>query len=78
MMNEKSVNLPYTYAILDGSNCCIACRTYSYEVPLDNYIPIPSLEDDYRGCYYSYDTDLWYEDAAFTIEATAVNEMYHG
>lgn len=77
-MNTKSVNLPYNYAILGDGNCCVGCRTYSYEVPLSNYIPVPSASNDYIDKYYSFETDLWYIDSAMTIEATEINEMYHG
>jgi hypothetical protein len=76
-MNTKSVNLPYNYAILDGNYRCTGCKTYSYEVPLNNFIPVPDADNDYIGHYYSYDTDLWYEDSAMTIEADDINAMYH-
>lgn len=72
------INLQYNYAYLDGNNCCVGCKTYSYEVPLNNYIPVPDARNDYIGKYYSFDTDLWYLDAAMTIEADDVNAMYHG
>lgn len=78
MMNTKSVNLPYNYAIINEDYRCTGCRTYSYEVPLDSFIPVPSIHNDYIGKYYNPETDLWYEDREYTIEATAINEMYHG
>lgn len=70
--------LQYNYAILGENNVCVGCRTCSYEVPLDYYILIPSTSNDYVGHYYSYETDLWYEDSLCTVEATEINEMYHG
>ena len=73
-----SMLLEYNYAILGENNRCVGCRTYSCEVPLDNYIPVPDARNEYVGTYYNPDTDLWYIDSAMTIEATLVNEMYHG
>lgn len=74
-----SVNLQYNYAQVDPDNgLCVSCMTYSYQVPLNYYIPVPDARDEYVGKYYSFDTDLWYENAEMTIEATEVNEMYHG
>jgi hypothetical protein len=58
--------LAYTYAILDENNCCVGCRTYSYQVPLSNYIAIARLNYDYLDKYYSYETGLFYYDAACT------------
>ena len=75
--NSKSVNLPYNYAVLNENNCCVSSRTCSYEIPLDNYISVPNADDDYIGHYYSYETDLWYEDSLCTIEADDINDMYH-
>ena len=51
--------LAYTYCILDENNRCVGCRTYSYEVPLDNYIPVPRL-GDYIGKYYNPADGLFY------------------
>lgn len=74
-----SVNLQYNYAQLEPTTCqCQACFTCTYEIPLPEYIIIPYTSDDYLDKYYSYDTDLWYLDQEMTIEATEVNEMYHG
>ena len=73
------INLAYNYAkIRINSGMCVSCMTYSYEIINDAYIPVPDAQDDYIGTYYNRDTDLWYEDAEMTIEATSVNEMYHG
>ena len=52
--------LQYTYAILDENNCCVGCRTYSYEVPLNNYIPVPHVNEDYIDKYYNWDDGLFY------------------
>lgn len=60
MMDKKYINLPYTYAIIDENNRCMACRTYSYEIPLDNYIPVPVLTDEYTGKYYNPADGLFY------------------
>lgn len=78
MNNKKSVNLLYNYAVIDENCLCTSCMTYSYEVLLDFYIPVPDARDEYVDKYYNRDVDLWYEDSAMTIEATEVNEMYHG
>lgn len=58
--------LAYTYCILDENNRCVGCRTCSYEVPLDNYILVPRLNDNYLDKYYSYETGLFYYDAECT------------
>lgn len=52
--------LAYTYVILDANNRCVGCKTYSYEVPLQNYIPVPSLNDGYLGKYYNPTDGLFY------------------
>lgn len=77
MNNTRAINLLYNYAVINESYRCTSCMTCSYEVPLSNYISVPDARDEYVGTYYSFTTDLWYEDAAMTIEATEVNEMYH-
>jgi hypothetical protein len=76
--NTKSVNLPYNYAIINAEYRCTGCKTYSYEVPLDNFIPVPDASDVYLGKYYNPSTDLWYIDSSMTVEADDVNAMYHG
>lgn len=58
--------LPYNYAIIDENNRCYGCRTYSYEVPLSNFIPVPVPSDEYLNKYYSYETGLWYYDQECT------------
>jgi hypothetical protein len=74
-----SINLQYNYAQIDLETYqCIGVFTSSYEIPLPDYIAIPTTDDRYHDKYYNPSTDLWYEDAAFTIEATEINEMYHG
>lgn len=77
-MSNIQPRLPYNYARILESGLCVGCKTYSSEIIHDLYIPVPSLSNDYIGKYYNRTTDLWYEDASFTIEATAVNAMYHG
>ena len=73
------INLAYNYArIVVSTGECVGCKTYSYEINDSRYIPVPDARDEYVGKYYNATTDLWYEDAAFTIEATTVNAMYHG
>ena len=62
-----SINLQYNYANVDvETNCCVSCMTYSHQVPLSNYIPVPYATDDYIGKYYNFDNGLWYHDAEFT------------
>lgn len=74
-----SINLQYNYAQIDLETCqCVGVFTSSYEIPLPDYIAIPNADECYQDKYYNPSTDLWYEDASFTIEATEVNEMYHG
>lgn len=73
-----SINLQYNYAQIDPDTFqCVACFTCTYEIPLPEYITVPYPSDNYYQKYYSFNTDLWYEDAEMTIEATEVNEMYH-
>ena len=69
-----SMNLQYNYAVVDTeTGRCHACGTYSYEVPLYSYIPVPDASDDYIDKYYSFETGLWYVNAEMTIEATELN-----
>ena len=66
------VNLQYNYARIDLSTGeCVGCRTYSYEIINDAYIPIPHMTSDYLGKYYR--DSLWYEDSEFTILAEGLN-----
>lgn len=59
--------LQYTYAIINEVGYCEGVITSSVEVPLDTYILIPELNDDYYGKYYNINGDqMWYHDAAFT------------
>ena len=60
MMNPKSVNLPYNYAVIDENYRCTGCGTYSYEVPLDNFIPVEVSSDEYIGKYYNPEDGLFY------------------
>lgn len=63
-----SVNLQYNYANIDTTTFqCVGCGTYSYQVPLWNYIEVPYATDDYCDKYYNYNGDqMWYWDSAFT------------
>ena len=63
-----SVNLQYNYANINTSTFrCVGCGTYSYQVPLWNYVEVPYATDDYIGKYYNYNGDqMWYWDAEFT------------
>ena len=58
--------LAYWYAVIDGNNCCVGVQTTTCEVPLDTYIPIPVLTNDYMGKYYDRETDIWYYDQEHT------------
>ena len=77
-MSIVQPRLAYNYAIIDQTGYCHSVVTSSYQVPLDTYISIPSLDNVYKEKYYNRATDLWYMDSGFTIEATEANEMYHG
>lgn len=78
-MSNIQPRLPYNYAkIRLESGLCVGCATYSYEINHEAYIPVPHASDDYVDKYYNRALDLWFEDELFTIEATAINEMYHG
>ena len=77
-MSNIQPRLPYNYARILENGLCVGCKTYSSAIIHDLYIPVPYSSDNYLDKYYNRDTDLWYEDAAFTIEATDVNAMYHG
>lgn len=60
-------NLQYDYAVVEpDTGYCYSCGTYSYNVPLSNYIPVPNASDEYIGKYYSFETELWYYDSEFT------------
>lgn len=62
MMNAKSVNLPYNYAVIDENYRCTSCGTHSYEVPLDNFIPVDVPSNEYIGKYYNpEDGNFYYE-----------------
>lgn len=62
-----SMNLQYNYAQVDPeTGLCGSCGTYSYEVPLYYYIPVPDATDDYIDKYYNFDNEMWYWDAEFT------------
>lgn len=67
------INLQYFYAVLDENGRCHSVITSSYEVPLDNYIAISSLNDDYYNKYYNHEDGLWYTDSTFTVLAEGLN-----
>lgn len=61
-----SVNLQYNYAKINlDTGECIFCMTFSYEIPLPEYILVPVHTDDYVGKYYH--DGHWYADSAFTV-----------
>lgn len=62
-----SMNLQYNYAVIDTETFrCRHCGTFSYQVPLSNYIVIPYATDDYLDKYYNLNGDqLWYHDPLF-------------
>lgn len=69
-----SVNLQYSYAKINlSTGLCTSCFTCSYEIPLEDYIPVPFASDNYIGKYYDQSTGIWFEDADFTIEADGLN-----
>ena len=59
--------LQYNYAKINlPSGLCTACGTFSYQVPLENYIEVPYATNDYAGKYYDfYGTKMWYHDELF-------------
>ena len=63
-----SLNLQYNYAVIDETTyCCHTCGTFSYFVPLFNYIEVPYPSGDYIDKYYNLNGDQkWYWDAEFT------------
>ena len=66
--------LAYNYArIIVETGECIGCKTYSYEIINDAYIPVPSIAGDYVGKYYNRTTGLWYTDGTFTVLADGLN-----
>lgn len=62
------INLAYNYAKIDLTTYrCVGCKTYSYEIVNDAYIPVPYASDDYYNKYYNLNGDqMWYLDAGFT------------
>ena len=62
----------YTYAIIDPTdNMCVEVCTQTNEIDTTAHpeaIPIPTYNEEYLCKYYSYDTQKWYVDAAFTTE----------
>ena len=70
-MSMIQPRLYYNYAVLDENGCCHSVITSSYEIPLDNYILISSLNYAYKDKYYK--DGIWYEDSEFTILADGLN-----
>ena len=62
----------YNYAVIDPmDNMCIHVMTSTREIDTvanPDYIEIPTYNENYLCKYYSYDTQKWYVDAAFTTE----------
>ena len=58
--------LEFNYAILNDQYRCVGCKTYSYEVPLDNFIPVPDARNEYIGTYYNPADGNFYYDSAYT------------
>lgn len=58
--------LQYDYAIINEEGKCVGVMTYTCEVPLDTYILIPELNNDYYGKYYDRETETWFYDAEHT------------
>ena len=61
----------YAYAEIDPvDNMCVGVlsRTSELNTTGTNFVPIPSYNEGYIMKYYSYDTQKWYVDAAFTTE----------
>lgn len=74
-----AVTLQYSYAKINvQTGECTTCITCSYEINAEGWIEVPISSDDYIGKYYNATTDLWYENAEMTVEATEINAMYHG
>lgn len=67
IQESRSMLLAYNYCKIDiETGKCLFCATYSYEIPLENYIAVPTATDDYQGKYYNQADGLWYWDAEFT------------
>lgn len=65
--DEIQPRLQYNYCKINlTTGECIFCATYSYEIPLANYIEVPEATDDYQGKFYNQADGLWYWDSAFT------------
>ena len=62
----------YNYTVIDPmDNMCIQVTTTTREIDTvtnPEVIPIPAYNEEYICKYYSYDTQKWYVDAAFTTE----------
>lgn len=65
-MNTRE--LQYNYAKVEPPTFrCSACFTCSYEIPLEEYIPVPDPIGAYMDKYYNMNGDkMWYWDAEFT------------
>jgi hypothetical protein len=67
MDNNIQPRLAYNYAkIRLDTGLCVGCKTYSYEIINDAYIPVPRSSDDFIGKYYNRSDNTWYHDAGFT------------
>ena len=64
---NRSMLLEYNYCKINlETGECIFCATYSYQVPLAEYILVPEANSGYRGKFYNQADELWYLDAGFT------------
>ena len=67
-MSMIQPRLQYNYAKINlTTGECTSCGTFSYQIPLPEYIEIPYATDDYAHKYYNLNGDqMWYWDAEFT------------
>lgn len=66
--------LAYNYArIIVETGECVGCKTYSYEIIDNRYIPVPQALSAYVGSYYNQQDGLWYTDGTFTVLADGLN-----
>ena len=74
MNNMNTMRLAYHYAQINlETGECVACFTCSYEIPLPNYIRIPSYKGEYVGLFYNQQDGLWYTDGSFTVLTDGFN-----
>lgn len=67
MSQNPNQRLQYNYAKINLSTGeCSFCKTYSYTIPLPEFIQVPKHTNDYVGKFYNQADGLWYLDAGFT------------